>query len=62
MSISRQTFVVQVHDDEGYVVVEDLRTRETARVTELAEICSQIARWMAAREEREEEARWPDDR
>jgi hypothetical protein len=43
----RATYVVSVHEPEGTVMVEDVRSGERVRVAGLAEVGDQIARWRA---------------
>ena len=45
--MSRRTFVVHVYDD-GATMVEDLSTQERASVPDLADVGTQIERWLAA--------------
>jgi hypothetical protein len=45
MAISRQTFVVQVHEDGG-AVLENVRTRECVWLGQLSEIADQISGWL----------------
>ncbi len=43
----RATYVVSVHEPEGSVTVEDVRSGERVRVAGLADVGDQIARWRA---------------
>ena len=45
MPASRQTFLVQVHDDGG-AVLENVRTRECIWLSGLSEVGVQIASWL----------------
>jgi hypothetical protein len=45
MTISRQTFVVQVHEDGG-AVLENVRTRECVWLSQLSEIAVHISSWL----------------
>lgn len=45
MATSRQTFVVQVHEDGG-TVLENVRTRECVWLGQLAEIAVHISGWL----------------
>jgi hypothetical protein len=45
MSITRQTFVIQVHDEDGSAVLENVRTQEVVRLHDLAELTPWIERW-----------------
>lgn len=46
MPIARETFIVQVHEEEGDAVIENVRTRDQVRVRRLSEIGPQIRRWL----------------
>ena len=46
VSISRQTFIVQVREEDGLAVLENVRTRELVRIEDLSEIGLQITRWL----------------
>ena len=45
MTISRQTFVVQVHEDGG-AVLENVRTRECLWLSQFSEIAVHISSWL----------------
>lgn len=45
MAISRETFVVQVHEDGG-AVLENVRTRECVWLSQLSEIAVHITGWL----------------
>ncbi|HWH43911.1 MAG TPA: hypothetical protein VNT32_04215 [Thermoleophilaceae bacterium] len=44
--VPRRTYIVSVHEQEGDVLLEDVRTRRRVRLADLAEIGEQIARWL----------------
>jgi hypothetical protein len=46
VSITRQTFIVQVREEDGLAVLENVRTRELVRVEDLSQIGAQITRWL----------------
>jgi hypothetical protein len=43
--IGSHTYVLSIHEPEGYIVLEDVRTRRRARLADLAEIGDQLTRW-----------------
>jgi hypothetical protein len=45
VATSRETFVVQVHEDGG-AVLENVRTRECVWLSELSEIAVHITGWL----------------
>jgi hypothetical protein len=45
VATSRETFVVQVHEDGG-AVLENVRTREFVWLSQLSEIAVQITGWL----------------
>lgn len=49
MATSRETFVVQVHEDGG-AVLENVRTRECVWLGQLSEVADQITGWLDDRE------------
>jgi hypothetical protein len=49
VATSRETFVVQVHEDGG-AVIENLRTRECVWLSRVSEIAPQITRSLDDRE------------
>jgi hypothetical protein len=46
MTVARQTFVVQVHEEDGSAVLENVRTRELVEVSDLAMLGSLIEHWL----------------
>ncbi len=46
MNTPRRTFVLTVHGDERDTVLEDVGTRERVRLSSLALLPRQIARWL----------------
>jgi hypothetical protein len=47
MSVTRHTFVVQIHS-EGLSTLENLSTHERVRVSDLATVGPQIEQWLEA--------------
>jgi hypothetical protein len=45
VAISRETFVVQVHEDGG-AVLENVRTRECVWLSQLSEVAAHITGWL----------------
>lgn len=41
----RRTYILSVHEPDGDLVLEDVRTRRRARLGGLSEIGGQISRW-----------------
>jgi hypothetical protein len=52
MGSAGRTFVVRVDPGDGTAVVEDVRTRERARLADLSQVGERIAAWIAASEPR----------
>ena len=41
----KRTYVLSIHEPEGNLILEDVRTRRLVRLTDLSEIAEQIASW-----------------
>lgn len=42
----RQTYVVSFHEEDGHLLLEEVRTQRRVRLAELSDIGEQIRRWL----------------